>query len=173
MTGIPGNPADATPHNTAEQLVEEHRHHDRRALTPKLSPVRQFLLWSTVLALLGTGAGWLWAEYLYQGVEGGIEAYEIKHYAMVLHAGFALLFVFLAGSLLHTHMQTAWRQARNRASGLLMVLTALLLALSGYGLWYAGGELLRTAAELTHWITGFGIPLLLLVHALLGKRRPR
>lgn len=152
-------------------IGEEHRHHDRRALTPKLGALRQWLLWLLVLTLTATGALWLWAEYLYVPAEDGMESYAIKHYAMIVHAGAALLFVFAAGTLLHTHMQMAWRQQRNRASGAVMAATAAVLTLSGYGLWYAGGETLRAASEWAHWITGFGLPLLMLVHGILGRRR--
>lgn len=151
----------------------EHRHHDRRALTPQLSAARQWALWLTVLLLTVTGAVWLWAEYLYQPADGGMEAYEIKHYAMLVHALFALAFVYAAGTLLYTHMQMAWRQQRNRASGAVMTAFAAVLVLSGYGLWYAGGETLRPLSEWAHWVTGFGLPPLLLLHALLGKRRVR
>lgn len=151
----------------------EHRHHDRRTLTPQLSSARQWALWLTILLLVVTGAVWLWAEYVYQPGETGMEPYAIKHYAMLVHALFALVFVYAAGTLLYTHMQMAWRQQRNRASGAVMAVFAAVLVLSGYGLWYAGGETLRPLSEVAHWVTGFGLPPLLLLHALLGKRRVR
>lgn len=150
---------------TAERIT------DRLALTPRLSPARQWALWTIVAALLITGVAWLWAEYVYAPAEGDIESYEIKHLALVVHAAFALLFVFTAGTLLYTHMQTAWRQQRNRITGILMASTALVLTVSGFGLWYAGGETLRNVSEIAHWLTGFGIPVVLLVHMLYGQRR--
>jgi hypothetical protein len=144
---------------------------DRRALTPRFSRAGRYALWTTVGLLVLTGAVWLWAEYLYQPADESLESYEIKHYAMLVHAAFGLAFVFAAGTLLQTHMQMAWQQRRNRASGAVMAAFALLLVLSGYGLWYAGGETLRPLSEWVHWITGFGLPALLLLHALLGRRR--
>lgn len=146
---------------------------ERLALTPRLSAARQAALWTIIALLVVTGAVWLWAEYLYTPAETGMEAYEIKHYTMVVHAGFALLFVFAAGTLLYTHMQAAWLQKRNRISGVVMAGTATILLLSGYGLWYAGGEILRSVCEIAHWITGFAIPVVLLVHGLIGQRRLR
>lgn len=145
----------------------------RRLASPRLGAARQATLWGVVLLLVATGMLWLWAEYLYLPADDGVEGYEIKHYAMTTHAAFALVFVFIAGTLLYTHMQAAWQQGRNRATGLVIAGTALLLTLSGYGLWYFGGDALRNAAELVHWGTGFAIPLVLLAHALLGRRRNR
>lgn len=156
-----------------EALRTAERVSERLALTPRLSAARQWALWSIVLLLVLSGAVWLWAEYAYTAAEGGTEAYEIKHYAMIVHAAVALLFVFAAGTLLYTHMLAAWRQQRNRITGVIIAATALLLTVSGFGLWYAGGELLRNVSELTHWITGFAIPLVLLAHAIVGRRNIR
>jgi hypothetical protein len=150
---------------TAERISE------RLALTPRISAVRQWVLWTVISVLVLTGALWLWAEYAYTPSDNGMEPYAIKHYAMVLHAAFALAFVFFAGTLLHTHMQAAWRQQRNRATGAVMATTVTLLTLSGFALWYAGGETLRQAAEIAHWVTGFGLPMVLMVHMLAGTRR--
>lgn len=166
MTPIAAEPPIVEP-------VVEHRHQDRRAITPHLSARRQWALWITVFMLVATGAAWLWAEYAYMPAEDGMEAYELKHYTMVVHAGFALLFVFAAGTLLYTHMQAAWLQGRNRFSGVIMAGTASVLLLSGYGLWYAGGETLRYLCEVSHWATGFAIPVVLLIHGIIGKRRKR
>lgn len=157
-------PIRALPSGTAHPV-------DRRALTPQFSRAGRYALWATVWLLVLTGAVWLWAEYLYQPADDGLASYEIKHYAMLVHAAFGLAFVFAAGTLLQTHMQMAWRQRRNRASGAFMAASALLLVLSGYGLWYAGGETLRPVCEWVHRVTGFGLPALLLLHALLGRRR--
>jgi len=146
------------------------RRHDHRALTPRFGSRGRYALGITVWLLVLTGAVWLWAEYLYQPADAGPEPYEIKHYAMLVHAAFALAFVFAAGTLLHTHMQLAWRQQRNRASGAVMAAWAGTLVLSGYGLWYAGGDTLRPLSEWAHWVTGFGLPALLWLHARLGRQ---
>lgn len=148
----------------------DRRHHERR-LTPKLSTARQAAIWTSLAALTATAIAWLYAEYLYAPADDGIEAYAIKHYAMMVHAAFALLFVWLAGTLAHHHMQAAWEQQRNRATGAAMALTAAVLVASGYGLWYFGGETLRAWTEIAHWISGFGIVLVLAVHAWTGRRR--
>lgn len=67
-----------------------------------------------------------------------------------LHAagGFALL--VLMGALWSVHMRSGWRRRQQRASGLLLGLLLLGLALTALGVYYAGEESLGTAAALLH-----------------------
>lgn len=148
----------------------ERRHNERRHLTPRLTTARQAAIWSSIVVLVATGALWLYAEYLYAPLDDGLQPHELKHYAMQVHAALALLFVWLAGTLAHHHMQAAWRQNRNRATGALMTVTVAVLVASGYGLWYFGGETLRQWTEIAHWVSGFGIVLALALHAARGRR---
>lgn len=148
----------------------DRRHFERRHLTPRLTTARQAAIWSSIAVLVATGAVWLYAEYLYAPAGDGLAPYELKHYAMLVHAAFALLFTWLFGTLAHHHMQAAWQQSRNRTTGALMTATVMVLVASGYGLWYFSGETLRQWTEIAHWVSGFGIALALALHVFLGRR---
>jgi hypothetical protein len=45
-----------------------------------------------------------------------------------------------------------------------------ILTITGYGLYYAGGESLRAWTSWIHLAVGLGMPLLLILHIWLGKR---
>ena len=89
---------------------------------------------------------------------------------MKIHGGAAMLTIYLLGSMLYGHMVNAWQRRRNRASGGTTAATLLVLVLTGYGLYYFGGEELRRGAEWLHWVFGFATPLLLWWHISLGRR---
>lgn len=90
-----------------------------------------------------------------------------------LHAagGFALLLQM--GALWSMHMRSGWRRRQQRASGLLLGLLLLGLALTALGVYYAGDESLGTAAALLH----LGLGALLAVpfgwHWMHGRRAVR
>ena len=86
-----------------------------------------------------------------------------------VHGGAAMLTIYLLGSMLYGHMVNAWQRQRNRASGGTAAATLLLLALSGYGLYYFGGDELRRGTEWLHWVFGFATPLLLWWHISRGR----
>ncbi len=89
---------------------------------------------------------------------------------MKIHGAASMLFIFLSGTLLYGHMLNAWHQERNRIAGGVVAACLLLIGLSGYGLYYFDGELLRRATEWLHWIIGFGLPLLLWWHVAQRKK---
>jgi hypothetical protein len=89
---------------------------------------------------------------------------------LALHGGLALLFLVVVGSLLPRHVVRAWRAAANRPSGSFAIGSAIVLAASGWLLYYAGDESVRAAAVAVHDVVGFALPALLLLHATLGRR---
>ncbi|MGH8630441.1 MAG: hypothetical protein ACREU7_06710, partial [Burkholderiales bacterium] len=68
------------------------------------------------------------------------------------------------GSVALWHSWRAWRSQRNRLTGGIFAVLNLLLALTGYLLYYAGGEQVRSAASVTHWAAGIGFPVVLIWH---------
>jgi hypothetical protein len=49
----------------------------------------------------------------------------------------------------------------------------LLLTLTGYLLYYAGGEESRAVISITHWLTGLLVPALLTWHVLSGRSQTK
>ncbi len=134
----------------------------------RVGKARRRLLYILVIALLATGVWWL---LIHQS--GNIDALPspIEPWLMKVHGAAAMTFLFLSGTFLYTHMLNAWQQQRNRSAGALIAAVSLLIAISGYGLYYFNGDLLRELTEWLHWIAGFAMPVLLWWHIARGRRQ--
>lgn len=89
---------------------------------------------------------------------------------MKIHGAAAMGILVLIGMLLSAHVRFAWRARRNRTNGSVFLSAFAVLTITGYGLYYAGGERLRAWTSWIHLAVGLALPILLLVHILLGRR---
>jgi cyanate permease len=97
---------------------------------------------------------------------------------MKIHGAAAMVILLLIGTLLTAHVRFPWRAGRNRINGSIFLGAFAVLSVTGYGLYYAGGERLRSWTSWIHLGVGLALPILLLLHVFLGKRtrptvRPR
>jgi len=143
-------------------------HHHSTSL--RVGRSRRRLLYVLVIALLASGAWWL---LIHQTANGDALPSPLEPWLMKVHGAAAMIFLFWAGTFLHTHMLNAWHQQRNRSAGALIAGASLLIAVSGYGLYYFNGEGLREVTEWLHWIAGFAMPALLWWHIARGRRQRR
>jgi hypothetical protein len=67
-------------------------------------------------------------------------------------------------------MVNAWKLRRNRTTGVLVATVLALLTLTGYLLYYVGGETTRPVISVAHWATGIVIGGLLPFHIWRGRR---
>jgi hypothetical protein len=122
-----------------------------------------------VVALLFlTGAAWVYWNDLVPS-RGDFEV-SAKAWAMKIHGGAAMAILVLIGMLLAGHVRFAWRAHRNRGNGLLFIIAFAVLTVTGYGLYYSGGENLRAWTSWIHLGVGLALPFLLILHVWLGKR---
>ena len=63
-----------------------------------------------------------------------------------------------------------WRSRRNRGNGLVFLSAFAVLTVTGYGLYYAGGESLHAWTSWIHLAMGLALPLLLILHVWFGKK---
>jgi hypothetical protein len=89
---------------------------------------------------------------------------------MKIHGAGAMAILVLIGTLLSGHIKSAWRAGRNRVNGVFLLSVFGILTVSGYLLYYAGGEELRAWTSWIHLGVGFSIPFLIVLHLALGKR---
>jgi hypothetical protein len=122
--------------------------------------------------LFGTGAAWFAVDRLKES-GAGAEGPAVGPYLLMAHGGTAMLFLLMLGALIPLHTRTAWRARMNRASGIVMLSCGAVLILTAFGLYYVGSEWLRQWTSNLHIVLGLGFPLLLAVHATLGRRRLR
>jgi hypothetical protein len=138
-----------------------------RPPTLRVGKTRRRVLYLLVLLLVSTGAWWLVLND--KTTAEGLPDPAL-HWLMKVHGGGAMLALFLAGTFLHNHVLNAWQQGRNRMLGSLVGGSMVLIGVSGYGLYYFDGDLLRNMAEWLHWVAGFGLPALLWWHIARGRR---
>ncbi|MBI2384173.1 MAG: hypothetical protein HYV18_08900 [Gammaproteobacteria bacterium] len=154
--------------------ARRHRHDKRR---PGGMPRWQArLAYASLALLLGSGALWLAFHYgLRVQTEFGPQPHPLEYQWLRLHGAAAMLSLIAFGSLLPTHIATAWSARRNVRSGLCMVGACALLIATGYLLYYFADEGSRPWIGALHWGAGLAAPLLTAVHRRAGQtgRRQR
>lgn len=93
--------------------------------------------------------------------------------ALEVHGAAAMAVLFLAGAVAALHVPGAWRERKNRNSGIAVVSWVVLLAVTGFLLYYAGDDSVRETAGVVHWVSGLAAPLLVWLHGSLGWRATR
>lgn len=95
----------------------------------------------------------------------------LKPLVLRLHGAAAMLGLVVLGSVIPTHINRFWRLGRNRGPGGIFLICTLLLVVSGYGLYYFGGDESRRISRLLHIAIGFLALPAFFVHLLRGRRR--
>jgi hypothetical protein len=123
-----------------------------------------------------TGGLWLLFHYFIHGQgEFGTTSHPLESWWLTLHGAFAFLSIWTFGVMWATHVVPGWATRRRRPTGIAMTTTVGWLMVSGYLLYYLGGEQSRFVAGLLHWSVGLGAPILFVVHGLRARsiRRAR
>jgi len=137
----------------------------------RLKPVHRGLLYVVLALLFFTGA--IWAYWNYLVAQPSDLVTSARTWAMKIHGAAAMVILLLIGTLLTGHVKFAWRARRNRGSGVFLLFIFGILTISGYMLYYAGGEKLRAWTSWIHLAVGLALPILLVIHILLGKKTRR
>jgi cyanate permease len=119
-----------------------------------------------------TGVVWLAADWQKSSPQGDIWQ-AIASWLLMLHGGGAMASLLFIGALVPLHMHRGWRAKRNRISGAVMVLENAVLIATSFGLYYVGSDVIRPWMSDIHIGAGFCLPLLLVLHILLGRRTAR
>jgi hypothetical protein len=127
-------------------------------------------LYAAFSVLFVTGTAWLPADRMKEAAGTG-EAWQMTAaYLLMLHGGAAMITLMLLGALVPLHIRLAWRSRRNRVAGTAMVTANAVLVATSFGLYYAGSEVLRPWMSNIHIGFGLCLPVLFVVHVLVGRR---
>ena len=126
---------------------------------------RRLGVYAVAAGLWLSGVAWLVFHY-FLGTEGpfGARPHPLEHWWLALHGALAFASLWTLGLVWGVHVVHAWPTRRKRWSGILLLAGAGLLVGSGYLLYYAGDDALRTDVALVHWILGLACPALFLAH---------
>ena len=146
----------------------------RRPETIRLGFWHQTTVYGATALLVVSGAVWL-VLHFFMAVQGefGETHHPLETWMLKLHGAAAMAGLIIYGSLLPIHIRRAWAIRRNIFLGIGLVVFMLLLTITGYLLYYAGGEETRPIISAIHWILGVIVPALLTWHVISGKRRSR
>jgi FtsH-binding integral membrane protein len=127
-------------------------------------------LYASAALLWASGIAWLFAHYFPSDrpYPAGLAATAMK-----IHGGTAMLLLVLAGVVVGLHVPGAWRERKNRVAGLVMAAALIGLVITGYLLYYAGGEIARALASAGHWLAGLALPVIGIWHGAAGRRSRR
>jgi hypothetical protein len=145
----------------------------RRMPVPRLYLTRRgkLAIYGVFGAVWGSGVLWLIFHYFLQAPgEFGVEANPIEHPLLMLHGAAAFAALLLGGWLWKAHVAPWWDSPNRRHSGVALIAFGAVLIVSGWLLYYAGGDTLRAWTALLHWSIGLALALPLLVHALRSGR---
>ena len=135
----------------------------------RLNPYFRRAVYTAFAVLLATGAAWLLADQFKDSANGELWQAAGANLLM-LHGGTAMATLLLLGALVPLHMQRGWRARKNRTTGSAMITFNAILIVTAFGLYYLGSETLRPWISDAHIVVGLALPLLLLVHVILGRR---
>jgi negative regulator of sigma E activity len=135
-------------------------------LTRRLRRVVQVALAAIAL----TGAIWLLAEYTPDLLaRDERQAITAKAWSLKFHGAASMVVLVCFGWVLAAHVGLAWRARRHRVSGAALVGTVLVLAISGYFLYYSADDGVREWSSLLHQITGVAAAMVGAVHLIQAK----
>src|SRR6267378_6284068 len=134
----------------------------------RLKRLQRYFLYAVLSLVFLSGVAWAYWNYLVAS-PGDFEM-SAKAWAMKVHGAAAMAVLVLIGMLLNAHVRFAWRARRNRTNGSVFLSAFAVLTITGYGLYYAGGEMLREWTSWIHLAVGLALPILLLIHIFLGRR---
>ena len=134
----------------------------------RLKRLQRYFLYGVLALLFLSGVAWTYWNYLV--ASSGDSEMSAKAWAMKVHGAAAMAVLVLIGMLVNEHVRLAWRAGRNRTNGSVFLSAFAVLTITGYGLYYAGGEKLRAWTSWIHLGVGLVLPILLLIHILLGRK---
>jgi hypothetical protein len=142
--------------------------------TIRLGYWHQFAVYAATAALALSGLVWLVCHFvLATPRDFGPQAHPMEPWVLRVHGAAAMAGLIVYGSLLPIHIRRAWTLRRNIVLGIGLIAIMLILTLTGYLLYYAGGEHSRGVISALHWAVGLAVPALLAWHVVSGRRQAR
>jgi hypothetical protein len=144
-----------------------HPHRPRNDVPMPRRMSRRFrltLVWVSSLIWL-TGLGWMLLHYfLQQPGEFGATPHPLEPITLRIHGLLAIMGIFLFGWISGRHVIDAWYRRNQHISGVWLFVACLLLASSGYALFYVTHEASHQTLSIIHQVIGIGIAALAWMH---------
>ena len=153
--------------------MHPHRHRPHGE-SIRLERWHRLVVYGISAAMAATGILWLLFHYfVHEQGAFGQKPHPLTMWWLRAHGAAAMLALVGAGSLTLTHMRRAWRLRRNRGWGGVLGMATVTLIVTGYLLYYASDEDLRSVVSLMHWIVGLACVALVPLHVRFGRPHSR
>lgn len=137
----------------------------------RLERWHRIFAYMSIFGLVITGVLWLVSHYFLRSVTlFGESVHPLEPISMKLHGAGAMVVLFLLGSLMNSHIRRAFKAKRNLVSGLIMIVTVLVLIMTGYCLYYLADANTRALWSAIHWVIGCMLPIAIVIHIALGRK---
>lgn len=126
----------------------------------RLNPTLRWLLLAAVILLLISGGVWSFLDEFQRAA---------AHWMLALHGGAAMASLLVIGAILGHHSLLSWRRKINRFSGAITLLTLGVLIVTAFALYYTGSDQVRDWTVWVHTAAGAALPVVLMLHAIVGR----
>lgn len=133
----------------------------------RLEAFHRRLLYISFGILWGSGTSWTLVQW-FKDPELRTTRTVLQTFAMKIHGAAMLIFIVVLGTLF-THVRRGWILGANRLSGCFNIGINILLALTGWLLYYIADDSARDTASLIHWSIGLASLPLLSAHIWFGR----
>lgn len=128
-------------------------------------------IYGVCAALWGSGASWLVFHFFLQRPGPfGPAPNPGERWLIALHGASAFAALWMGGWMWRAHVTPWWHMQKRRNSGNVLIGFGAALILSGYLLYYANDDALRSYTSTTHWLLGLAFAIPLLVHGVRSAR---
>lgn len=125
-----------------------------------LTKIQKRFLYITTAVLWLSGMIWLCLPEISTG----------RPSLLKIHGAAAMVFLMVFGMLYKDHIRRGWKREEQRPSGLSLVTLCSVLVVTGWGLYYLGGESIRQWNSTIHTVFGVALPALIALHVWLSRR---
>ncbi len=142
------------------------------AVKVKLSPWFKRLIYMTLTVSWVTGLTFFIMNN-WVAIEGdfGPEKHPLQFNVLMLHGAAAFIMLMVFGSMLSNHIPLSWKTRRSRVIGISLTAFVVLQIATAYLLYYMADETWRTISSWVHLIIGLSLPLILVIHIVMGRRK--
>ncbi len=102
--------------------------------------------------------------------KGEDQVHPLEPWALKVHGAAAMLVLIILGTLIPAHIKKGWKAGLNRRNGVILISVNLILIITGYLLYYAGGETFRFISSWIHIVIGLLLPGFIIWHVREGRR---
>jgi hypothetical protein len=154
------------------QHVRVHRHPSAAVARERMSMRRRLAVYLILGTLWLSGVMWLVLDQFFesQGPFGTIPS-PWRPPVLLAHGALAILSMYLLGWVTARHVIRLWPGRLRRLSGGALAALLVLLALSGFALFFVSDDRWQHFAAVAHEVLGLGITVLAIQHWFVARRR--